>query len=159
MCSRRIARSHWRGRPTHRLRSVLDEAATAGVPPGKTRTRSARREARARAPRWAPAAGAACTSRQPSHSRDGCASEEGPPPGSWWPFPDDALPLPRACGELREAVHRRVVREEAFEHAREQERAAAGKVLLVEFQIDTTAAGECEALIGGYARVCRRAAH
>src|SRR5262249_12276001 len=61
-------------------------------------------------------------------------------------------------GDLREAVHRGVEREEALQDAGHEKHATTRKLILVELQLDAPSAGEGEALLGRNAGVGRRAA-
>src|SRR4030095_8388513 len=84
-------------------------------------------------------------------------SDERAPAGARWPLAHDALALACFGSELREAVHRRVLREEALQHAREQVRASPRKLLLIQLQLHATAARERHPLLRSDACV-RRAA-
>src|SRR4029453_12796998 len=88
---------------------------------------------------------------------NGPSSDECAPAGARWPFAHDAFALARSGGKLREAVHRRVLREEPFEHAREQVRASSGELLLIKLQLHPTTARERYPLLRGDSRVRRPA--
>src|SRR5262249_23476920 len=61
--------------------------------------------------------------------------------------------------EHREAVHRRVQAEETLEHRPEEEHTSAGELLLVQLEIDPSAACEREPVLRDDSRERRRAAH
>src|SRR5262249_33266740 len=76
-----------------------------------------------------------------------------------WPLAKYLLSLQSAHAKLAEAVEGRVHAEKSFQDVGEDENARAGKLVLVEFEIDEGAAGEADAVLRQQRREVRFALH